>query len=108
MVFQDHTARVCPLAPKEPISESSSRGVGVLLHPAGAASERRFNDKYQQATTELAIAVIEALLRSQRQARQVRAEGRSSAPLPLDAVQRFGLETALELLHHYVDTLTPK
>jgi hypothetical protein len=108
MAFQDHTARVCPLAPKAPISESSSREVDVPLHPTGAAPERRFNDEYQQATTELAIAVIEALLRSQRQARQVRAEGRSSAPLPLDAVQRFGLETALELLHHYVDTLTPE
>jgi hypothetical protein len=108
MAFQDHTARACPLAPKEPFSESSSPGLDVPLHLTGAASERRFNDKYQQATTELAIAVIEALLRSQRQARQVRAEGRSSAPLPLDAVQRFGLETALELLHHHVDTLTPE
>jgi hypothetical protein len=108
MAFQDHTARACPLAPKEPISESSSPGGDVPLHPTGTAPERRFNDEYQRATTELAIAVIEALLRSHRQARQARAEGRSSAPLPLDAVQRFGLETALELLHHHVDTLVPE
>jgi hypothetical protein len=108
MAFMNHTARVSPLPRNEAISESASPEPDVPLHPAGAEPERPFNYVYERASTELALAAIEALLRSNREARQARDEGKHSGPLPLDPVRRIGLETAVELLHHYVDTFPPE
>jgi hypothetical protein len=108
MAFTDNTARVRPLPRNEANPESASRDLDVPLHPADAAPERPFNYAYQQASTELALAVIEAMLRSHHKVKQAKSNGKYSGSLPLDPVHRIGLETALELLHHYADTLTPE
>jgi hypothetical protein len=108
MAFIDHTARVRHLPRNETSPESASRDLDVPRHPVDAESERPFNYEYQRASTELALAVIKAMLRSHHKAKQAKSRGKFSGPLPLDPVHRIGLETALELLHHYADTLAPE
>jgi hypothetical protein len=108
MAFMNHTARVRPLPRNEANAESASRDLDVPLHPVDAEPERPFNIEYQQASTELALAVIEAMLRSHHKVKLAPSHGKYSGSLPLDPVHRIGLETALELLHHYADTLTPE
>jgi hypothetical protein len=108
MASQDHTARVSHLPCNGTIPESASRDLDVPLYPAGAALEGPFNVEYQRASTELALAVIEAMLRAHHKVKQAQSNGKHSGPLPLDPVHRIGLETAHELLHHYADTLAPE
>jgi hypothetical protein len=108
MAFIHDTARVRPLPRNEANPESASRDLDVPLHPADAAPERPFNYAYQQASTQLALAVIGALLKPDRKVKYARNEGKGSGPSPLDGVQRMGLEAAVELLHLYADTLPPE
>jgi hypothetical protein len=108
MASQDHTARVRPLPRNETNSESASRDLDAPLHPPDAAPERPFNVEYQQASTQLALAVIGALLKPDRKVKYARNESKDSGPSPLDGVQRMGLEAAVELLHLYADTLPPE
>jgi hypothetical protein len=107
MASQDHTARVSHLPRNGTIPESASRDLDVPLYPVGE-SERPFNYEYQRASTELALAVIEAMLRAHHKVKQAQSNGKYSGSLPLDPVHRMGLETAHELLHHYADTLAPE
>jgi hypothetical protein len=107
MAFMNHTAGVSHLPRNGTNSETASRDLDVPLYP-GAESERPFNYEYQRASTELALAVIEAMLRAHHKVKQAQSNGKYSGPLPLDPVHRIGLETAHELLHYYADTLTPE
>jgi hypothetical protein len=107
MAFTDNTARVSPLPRNEINPETASRDLDVPLYP-GADSERPFNYEYQRASTELALAVIEAMLRAHHKVKQAQSSSKYSGPLPLDPVHRIGLETAHELLHYYADTLAPE
>jgi hypothetical protein len=108
MAFMHDTARVCHLPRNETNSESASRDLDVPLYPPGAALEGPFNYEYQRASTELALAVIEAILRAHHKVKQAKSNGKYSGSLPLDPVHRMGLETAHELLHYYADTLAPE
>jgi hypothetical protein len=108
MAFTDNTARVSPLPRNEINPETASRDLDVPLYPAGAALEGPFNVEYQRASTELALAVIEAMLRAHHKVKQAQSSSKYSGPLPLDPVHRIGLETAHELLHYYADTLAPE
>jgi hypothetical protein len=108
MAFTDNTARVRPLPRNEANPETASRDLDVPLYPAGAELEQPLNVEYQRASTELALAVIEAMLRAHHKVKQAQSNGKYSGPLPLDPVHRIGLETAHELLHYYADTLTPE
>jgi hypothetical protein len=108
MAFMNHTAGVSHLPRNETNPESASRDLDVPLYPMGAALEEPFNVEYQRASTKLALAVIEAMLRAHHKVKQAKSNGKYSGSLPLDPVHRIGLETAHELLHHYVDTLAPE
>jgi hypothetical protein len=102
MASRDHTARVCHLVRNEPKSESTSK-VDRLLQQERAERERRQACESQRASTALALAVIEGMLKTPSSFKKTH---KSGGRLPLNPVQRIGLETALDLLRHHVDTLS--
>jgi hypothetical protein len=81
--------------------------VDAPLSALSEERERRRTCKTQQAGAALAIAVMDGLLKNHRAAMQTHGSDNKPSRLSLNPVQRIGLETAIDLLHHYVDTLTP-
>jgi hypothetical protein len=107
MASLNHTAPAHPLVRNEPKSKSTS-SVDDPFHLRSAERERRQTHASQQASTALAVAVIEGMLKTHRAFKQAHDSGERMGLLPLNPVQRIGLETAIDLLHHYVDTLSPE
>ena len=107
MAYTHDTARPCPLDRNDPISESPSPAVDVPLHPAGAEHDPWFNVEYQRAITKLVVAVLKGILKEHYKCKDTSICAKREGLLPLNPVQRMGLENAIELLHHYVDTLPP-
>ncbi|GLQ97714.1 hypothetical protein [Dyella mobilis] len=107
MTFMDHTAPSCRWVQKDPKSKSTSSVDDARLSES-AERERRQSYASQQAGTALAVAVIEGLLKAHRISKHAGETGKRTGLLPLNPVQQIGLETAIDLLHLHVDTLTPE
>jgi hypothetical protein len=90
----------------EPKSKSTST-IDVPVNVVTEEQEQRRACDPRRAGTALAIAVMEGMLKHHRALKQAHTQGKSTDALPLNPVQYIGLETAIDLLHHYVDTLTP-
>jgi hypothetical protein len=105
MASIDHTARSSHLVRNEPKSRSTST-VDVPLSPMSAERERQQACESKRAGTALAIAVMEGILKSHRAYQRVRRDGAKADLSPLNPVQLIGVEIGIDLLHHYVDTLT--
>jgi hypothetical protein len=105
MASIDHTARIRALVRNEPKSKSTST-VGKTL-PRGEERERQRAYESRRAGTALAVAVIEGMLKTDSTFKQMHQNGAQSGLLPLNPVQLIGLENAIDLLHHYVDILSP-
>lgn len=103
MVSIDHTARFCPPVRKEPKSKSTSTVSASLCEE----QERRRVFESRQAGAALAIAVMQGMLKHHRVSKPTHSGGKRKGLLLLNPVQCVGLETAIDLLHHYADTLTP-
>ena len=106
MAFMDHTAHARLLVRNEPKSKHTLT-VDAPLTALSEQRERQRTCDTQRAGAALAIAVMDGLLKNHRAAMQAHGSGKTPSRLSLDPVQRIGLETAIDLLHHYVDTLTP-
>jgi hypothetical protein len=107
MASMDHTARLRLLAKNKPNSKSSS-SVDDLADASDARREQRQTYASLRAGSALAVAVIEGMLRTHHTFEQTRHDDKRVGLLPLNPVQLIGLETAIDLLYHYVDTLTPE
>ena len=106
MAFTDHTAHARLWVRSEPKSKPIP-AISSALDAAGDERERRRVCELHRAGAALAIAVMDGLLQNHRASRQSHAENKRMSLLSLNGAQCFGLETAIDLLHHYVDTLTP-
>jgi hypothetical protein len=104
MASIDHTARSCHLVRTEPKSKSTST-VDAPLIGESEKRERRRACESRRAGAALAIAVMAGMLKHHRALKPAHTSGKSIGGLPLNPVQRVGLETAIDLLHHYVDML---
>jgi hypothetical protein len=106
MACMDHTARsrapVCNEPNPDPLSTA-----GVPL-PRSADQERRTLLESRRANTALALAVIQGMLKNHKACKRKPRTGEKPGTRPLNAVQVFGLEAAIDLLHHYADTLNPE
>ncbi|GLQ98156.1 hypothetical protein [Dyella mobilis] len=105
MTSMDHTAASRHLVPIEPKSKSAS-SVDDARRAERAERERRQSYASQRAGTALAVAVIEGLLKAHRISKYAGDTGKRTNLLPLNPVQQIGLETAIDLLHLHVDTLS--
>jgi hypothetical protein len=105
MASIDHTARIRHLVRNEPKSKSTST-VDRPLHQGSAERERRQAYESQRASTALAVAVLEGMLKTNSTFKKTHRNGDRCGLLPLNAVQLIGLETAIEILHQHVDTLS--
>lgn len=103
MASIDHTARFCPSVCKKPKSKSTST-VGA---PLNEERERWRAFEARRAGAALAIAVMQGMLKHHRVSKPAHTHGKRKDLLLLNPVQCIGLETAIDLLHHYADTLTP-
>ena len=106
MAFTDHTAHARLLVRKEPKSKPTPT-VGVPLTAISEERARRRTCETRQAGAALAIAAMDGRLKNHRALKQAHTSGKSPSLLPLNPVQRIGLKTAIDLLHHHADTLTP-
>jgi hypothetical protein len=106
MASMDHTAHARLLVRSEPKSKSTLT-VDAPLSALSDERERRRTCETQRAGAALAIAVMDGLLKNHHALKRAHTSDKSGDLLPLNPVQRIGLETAIDLLHHYVDTLTP-
>jgi hypothetical protein len=107
MASTNHTARPNPLVPPQPKRKSTS-SFDDPPPPAGVKQERRSSDTPQWARAALAVAVMEGMLKTHHAIKQAKPEGKRKRVLPLNPVQLIGLEAAIDLLHHDVDTLSPQ
>jgi hypothetical protein len=106
MASRDHKAHARHLVRNEPKSKSTLT-IDAPVNAVTEEQERRRACDSQRAGAALAIAVMEGMLKNHRALKQAHTHGKSTGHLPLNPVQCIGLETAIDLLHHYVDTLTP-
>jgi hypothetical protein len=106
MAFMDHTARSRASVRKEPESHPTTTADVPL--PRSADQERRRTDESRRAHTALAVAVMEGMLKSHQAFKKAHPKGKKRGLLPLNAVQIFGLEAAIDLLHQHVDPLNPE
>jgi hypothetical protein len=107
MASMDHTTRSCPPVHHEPTSQATP-SVDGPPNTRGGGQERRWMNASEQASAALAITVMEGMLKTHHARKRAHPDGKPMGFLPLNPVQRIGLETAIDLLHHYVDTLTPE
>jgi hypothetical protein len=107
MASMDHTTRSCPPVHHEPIPQATP-SVDDPPNIQGAGQERRWTYASRRAGAALAVAVMNGMLKTHHAHKRVRPDGKPAGFLPLNPVQRIGLETAIDLLHHYVGTLTPE
>jgi hypothetical protein len=107
MVFVDHTTRSCPQVHDEPISQATP-SVDGPPGIQGEGQERRWTYASRRAGVALAVAVMNGMLKTHHTHKRANRDGKRTEFLPLNPVQRIGLETAIDLLNHYVDTLTPE
>jgi hypothetical protein len=104
MASIDHTARSRPLVRNEPKSKPTST-IEAPLNRLSEERERRQACEATRAGAALAIAVMEGMLKNHRAYEQALTRDKRTGHLSLNPVQYIGLETAIDLLHHYVDTL---
>jgi hypothetical protein len=107
MASRDHTARAYLLVRNEPKAESTS-SIDDSLSPLSVEPMWRQTYASKRAGSALAIAVIEGMLKTHRQFARANKDGKRMGLLPLNTVQLIGLETAIDLLQQYVDTLDPE
>jgi hypothetical protein len=107
MASMDHTTRSCPPVHHEPLSQTTP-SVDGPPNTRGAGQERRWTYASRRAGAALAVAVMNGMLKTHHTRKRAKPDGKPMECLPLNPVQRLGLETAIDLLHHYVDTLTPE
>jgi 2,3-bisphosphoglycerate-independent phosphoglycerate mutase len=105
MASIDHTARLRHLVRNEPKSKSTST-FDRPPHQGSVERERRQAHESQRASTALAVAVIEGMLKTHSTFKKTHKNGDRSGLLPFNAVQLIGLESAIEILHQHVDTLS--
>lgn len=106
MASIDLTARFRPKVRTELKSKSTST-VSAPLSEESEERERRRVFESRRAGAALAIAVMEGMLKHHRRSKRAHTGGKRTGLLLLNPVQCIGLETAIDLLHHYADTLTP-
>jgi hypothetical protein len=106
MASEDHTGRARVQVRNEPKSKSTPSVGETLLR--NAERERRMTYESEKAGTALALAVIEGMLKTHGTFKQTDQRGEMRGLLPLNPVQLIGLETAIDLLHHYAGTLSPE
>jgi hypothetical protein len=104
MACKDHTAHPRALVRNEPHFQSTTTAGDPL--PRSVERERRTIEEAHRASTALAIAVISGMLRTDRAFKRTHKKGEKRGLLPLNQVQIFGLEAAIDLLHHHVDTFS--
>jgi hypothetical protein len=107
MASRDHTARAYLLVRNEPNTASTS-SIDDSPHPPGDESMWRQTYASKRAGSALAIAAIEGMLKTHRRFAQANKDGKRMGLLPFNPVQLIGLETAIDLLQQYVDTLDPE